>query len=892
MGFFIFLAVVYGIFLLVLPFLIGSFSGRMRRLEQSQRVLDTSLAKLERAALDVRYGKAPTAPTPPSVVEPAPLPEAAAPEHAEFEPKPRVAAAAAPTPRSKYAPPSEEALRSEASAAATSSASEGRGDDVFASAIAWLTGGHTLARVGVVVLFFGVAFLLKYAADQGLLPIELRLAGAALGGIVLLGIGWRLRERRRTYGMILQGGGIGIVYLTVFAAVSMYELVPPMPGQILMVVLVALAAGLAVLQNAQGLALFAVVGGFLAPVLISRGGSHVVLFTYYAILNAGILGMAWFRAWRALNLAGFLFTLVLGSLWGYRYYQPEFFSTTEPFLVLFFVFYVAVAILYAMRQPPDLKGYVDGTLVFGVPLVSAALQAALVRDFEYGLAISASVAGLFYVLLAAALWILGRESLRLLVEVFLSLGIAFGTLAIPFALDGQVTAAAWALEGAALVWIGVRQQRTLARLSGLGMQVAAGLAFLLATDVSGADVPVFNSLYLSGLMLAVGGGISAYHLYRGQENLSRDEPKSPHVLLWGLLWWFGAGLHEIWQHALADDRGPFSLVFVAASVAGCAWLERRLRWSHMRYPPMVLLPFMVLVAAFLFVPGDSNPFEGWGLLAWPLAVSVHYRLLWRFREEWTYREQMVSHVGALWLVLFLVSWEFAWHVERAMGVATTWPFVAWVLLPTLAVWVITARGDRLVWPLRALRTDYMMQGLAPVTLVIAGWVLYAFFQAGDPSPLPYLPVINPLELMQLAALFSLIVWSVQADVFQHLRSYIAALAFVVLNGIVARSTHFLSGVAYSAESLYDSALFQVATSIMWTILALGLTLIATRRRIRELWFVGTTLLGCVVVKLFLVDLAEVGTLARIVSFIVVGLLILLVAYLSPVPPGDEREQTA
>jgi uncharacterized membrane protein len=194
-----------------------------------------------------------------------------------------------------------------------------------------------VARIGIVILLLGVAFFLKYAVDRGWFPIELRLAGAALGGLALIATGWRLRARRLNYALILQGGGMGIVYLTVFAAVSLYNLMATVPGLVLMVVLVVLSSALAALQNARSLAILATIGGFLAPILISRDGSHVTLFSYYAVLNAGILGMAWFKSWRVLNLTGFVFTFVIGGAWGYQYYQPGYFGTTEPFLVLFFV---------------------------------------------------------------------------------------------------------------------------------------------------------------------------------------------------------------------------------------------------------------------------------------------------------------------------------------------------------------------------------------------------------------------------------------------------------------------------------------------------------------------------------------------------------------------------
>jgi len=215
----------------------------------------------------------------------------------------------------------------------------------------WLFGGNTVVRVGIVVLFFGVAFLLKYAADNDLLPIEFRLAGTALAATVLLALGWRLRARRAAYGLVLQGGGVGLLYLTVFAATKRYELLPVGAAFALMVAICALSAFLAIRQNAMSLATMGSAGGFLAPVLLSTGhGNHVALFGYYALLNAGIFAIAWFKAWRPLNLLGFVFTFTIGSLWGAMSYRPALFASTEPFLVLFFLMYVGIALLYAVRR--------------------------------------------------------------------------------------------------------------------------------------------------------------------------------------------------------------------------------------------------------------------------------------------------------------------------------------------------------------------------------------------------------------------------------------------------------------------------------------------------------------------------------------------------------------
>jgi len=235
----------------------------------------------------------------------------------------------------------------------------------------YFTGGNTLVRAGVVVLFFGVAFFLRYLAEHTHLPIELRLSGVALGAVVLLILGWRLRLKRRGYALALQGGAIGILYLTVFSALHLYSLLTPPVAFALLAIISALGATLAVIQGSLAVVLLAVTGGFLAPFLASKGpGSHVALFSYFLVLNTAILAIAWFRSWRMLNLAGFAFTFVLSTMWGVLQYRPQDFSSTEPFLVLFFLTYVAIAVLYSRRQAPTAQYYIDGAIVFGTPIAA------------------------------------------------------------------------------------------------------------------------------------------------------------------------------------------------------------------------------------------------------------------------------------------------------------------------------------------------------------------------------------------------------------------------------------------------------------------------------------------------------------------------------------------
>src|SRR5690606_27727938 len=110
---------------------------------------------------------------------------------------------------------------------------------------------------------------------------------------------------------------------------------------------------------------------------------------YYAVLNAAIFGIAWVRAWRVLNLLGFVFTWGIGLLWGVLSYHAGKWASTQPFLVLFFAFYLLIPILYARRRPMARRDLIDGCLVFGTPLVAFSLQAALLEGRPLSLAFCA-----------------------------------------------------------------------------------------------------------------------------------------------------------------------------------------------------------------------------------------------------------------------------------------------------------------------------------------------------------------------------------------------------------------------------------------------------------------------------------------------------------------------
>lgn len=768
-------------------------------------------------------------------------------------------------------------------------------DDPFSR---WLFGGNTLVRVGVIVLFFGVAFLLKYAADRGLVPIELRLTGVAVGGIALLFLGWRLRLKREGYALMLQGAGVGILYLTVFAALRLYRLLPPELAFGLLGGIAVFSALLAIAQNSRALAITGATGGFLAPILASTGaGSHVALFSYYALLNAGILLIAYYKAWRELNLAGFAFTFGIGLLWGAQYYRPELYSSTEPFLVLFFLLYVAIAVLFALRRAPRLTHYVDGTLVFGTPLVAFGLQAALVRGMEFGAAWSAFGLAAFYLALAGGLHARNRESLRLLVESFLALGIGFATLAVPLAFDGRWTSAVWAMEGAAIVWVGVRQGRLLPRIFGMLLQPAAGIAFLAGLDKSYAITPVLNSLYLGCVMLSASALFCARYLEHHRDRVSGAELWAARLMfVWGALWWFGGGLAEIRRHAPGAWGWHPHLLFFAGSCGAFGALWRKLDWDIARYAALAVLPLVAFVLlGMLDRPYlHRHPFAHHAYVGWLLAFAVHLALM-RAHEGRDESAIRWFHASGYWLLALVLSWEVGWQIDHYVEGRRIWPLIAWALVPGALIALFAARGDRMGWPVAAHRHAYLYAGALPLAVFLLAWVVFVNFASnGDPAPLPYVPLLNPLDLAQAGALLAVATWYLGVrkldlagarlpEAVTAIR-LMGAVLFLALNGVLLRTLHHYADVPFRLDAMWRSMLVQAAFSMFWSLLALAAMVAATRRGLRALWAGGAVLLGTVVAKLFLVDLASTGTVERVVSFISVGILVIVIGYFAPVPP--------
>ncbi|WP_299998161.1 DUF2339 domain-containing protein [uncultured Cedecea sp.] len=765
-------------------------------------------------------------------------------------------------------------------------------DGMVTSLIRWFMQGNPLAKLGIILLFLGLSFLLRYTVEHSLFPLELRLAATGLGAMALLGMGWRLRHKKPLYALILQGGATGVLYLTVFGAFHLWKMLPMTLAFALLVLICAASVGLAVLQKALSLALLASLGGYLAPLLLSTGGgSHVGLFSFYLLLSIGILAISAWQHWRELNLLGLLFTFGVGGLWGLQSYQPEFYLSCQLFLLANVILFGVLSVALSLRAQQKGKRIVDGVLLFAPPLIGFGMQYAITQDTRYGPALSALGFGALYITLA---WLALRRfpSLgKMFVLAAAVLGGAFVTLAIPLALSARWTSMAWALEGLGILWLGMQQQQRRMSYSGtalLLLSVLCGIKALDQTIVPLSLLTIFIVLSLCWL--------AASWLWRGDKL-----PLSLPLLIGGILFWLIALAGASMMAFGENQHAGFG---VLGGLALSIWLWRyganRLTWPELGLSVWLLWPAMWL--ALLSQIAQGHIFSaGWNNLAWFLALPSALLMLKLEADRAQQSISQVLHLALFWLLLLTVAIELWWFVDDLGWGMDAWRSGLLMAASALVILLVNQAIRRSLWPFNRWPALYGVFGVAPVLPVLVGLLLFANLQDGSVIYRGYLPLVNPLEEGAGFALLALWYYSHFAErhctaftcEIRHWRPLVfAGLGFWWLNGMLLRTLAWYGEVTWYFGDLWHSRLIQTTFTLFWMLTALVVMLWATRRHSRHEWLGGAALLGVVIVKLILVDSARGGGLARAIAFIGVAVLVLIIGYFSPLPPKAELPQNS
>jgi uncharacterized membrane protein len=106
--------------------------------------------------------------------------------------------------------------------------------------------------------------------------------------------------------------------------------------------------------------------------------------------------------------------------------------------------------------------------------------------------------------------------------------------------------------------------------------------------------------------------------------------------------------------------------------------------------------------------------------------------------------------------------------------------------------------------------------------------------------------------------------------------------------VVLRALHHYLATPYNQWQMWQDATIQLSFTLLWVSLAFICMLLASRRQLRSLWFFGGSILVLVTLKLVLFDLSHIGTLTRVISFLGAGLVMLVIAYIAPMPELEEK----
>lgn len=731
----------------------------------------------------------------------------------------------------------------------------------------FFTEGNILVRVGAILFLMGTGFLLKYAADHSLLPIEWRIISAFFVGCFFIVIGFFTARLPDAYGLVLQGTGLGINYITLYAGWYYYHFFSKTLTFSLMCVISLLGLMTAAIKNIQVMAVISLFGGFIAPIILSDGqGNYLSLLTYYLFLNFALVLTIYHRKWLLLCNLGFLFTFVISAYDGYWHWHQFDWQTLELYLLTFFFLYLFVA-----HQSESIL------LLTALPYLFLSLHLQLIAHLPYGNAISVAILSLIYYVLY-----------RVTPKPHLTIGtiyqfnaIFFSLLVIPFIFNVQWISCFWAMQGCALVWGSRVQQKSWMYLVGCTIQALANVNLFLSL----LAFPESTG-FIAIIVVAVGGLLTCFILEalypeEGEKNISQL------FFVVGILWWFlgeNYVFYTQYQYAIAIWCSLLWLIFSTNFSIFLYWkLNNWSRVAQLNSVGLMALITNILYAGCVYVPYDGvyayqvnihlfTNQAGWGwLLAFISLYFFQYILEKYSRLEVQKITQFHGYILAamVWISIYELYWLLeTYHFLNEIsgivaegGLCLCWLFIL-SYLP--------------FWPTNTHRKVYKQKGALAVAILFMLWGILINFTYAPSYPL--VPFLNPLDLTILIGGYLII-----KTVYNHLAYAFILFLFSWLNVVLFRTFHGYFAVPYEIESLLMDAMVQTGLSILWTVVGLVLAIYGSKQYKTLEWKIGAGLLLVVCVKLFIIDLSQASALMRIISFIGVGGLLLGVGFFAPYP---------
>jgi hypothetical protein len=753
-------------------------------------------------------------------------------------------------------------------------------------------GRRWITWVGAVVLFLSAAFFVKYAFDHGWLGPTARVILGVIVGLGALAAGDQfLRRKMLALGQGLTGAGLAILYVSLYAAYGFFD--PPLLSQpltfILMAVVTAGGMVLSAVHNALPISFLAALGGFLTPALFpSTGDPRDLLFAYILLLDLGILGLAFFRRWRAHDVLAFMGTAAYFTGWYFRYYSSEATTAATLWLGVFYVVFLIQPFVYHLRLATPIVRERFALAVSNAAGMFLWAYKILYQQHKHALALITLGMSASYLALGA----LTRRRIktdRRAVLGFIALSIMFVTAAVPIYLDFNGVTVTWAIKAPVLLYLAYRYAYFPARVMALApLALAAVRIFAVHWPLhKAAFTPVFNSDFGTAILVAAAGGAYAviHHLQRKNSSPTDQALKVSAGI--GSAFLALVVMHiEVWQWLKFSGNEHFlrwaaAFVWVAGS-AGFLAAGMKLRSYSARASGLVALVVAGILESWDYALGIDRSylliFNGRFLAALAAVLVVFsYAFIYRRSQEVCRPDEkdmsLPLYGVGIGLLVILASFEtWQWLTTH------DYYYMARCLLPFL--WVAGATGY-LGAGIRLQMPRLRVAGLA--ILSVAG-ILAARGYAFDADVL--YPYLNGRFLAAVAVVLMVFAYGFilrrlplvckpeERKTAKSLYGIAVALLLILLS--VETCQFFLKTIADPKRARWAA---QMSLSILWSVYATVVLAIGFRRKVRSLRLSALGLFGLTALKVVILDMAKVGEVYRIVSFLVLGVLMIGASYL-------------
>ena len=770
--------------------------------------------------------------------------------------------------------------------------------------IAWgrieeVVGKYWMLWGGVVLLFIGAALFLKYAFDRDWIGPggQVALAGIAGIGVACLGQ-YMIRRGLDTFGQALFGCGLMILYVTLFCSFNkhVYEH-PPIPNRVLVfslmcvVTIVGLAGSL--YNNARAIMIFALIGGFMTPVLVSTGvDTRDSLFTYILMLDLGVLAIAFYKKWRILDVLAFFSTCILFAGWFAQFYKPAAIVGTMVWLSAFYVVFLVLPFVYHVRSRTKV------TLErFVMTIVNAAFYFGycfyiLSPEHKTLFAIITALMGVVYLLMGALEMKRAQADAKTLFA-FIALAVTCIATAIPLHFEMNGITIGWTVLGGVVVYLGYVFSYRPARTFGFAVLLfAIGKVFVShwpeAQQHDKSFTMFFNAKFLILMFAPVGAGIVAgiHHWFKEHADRIDQVVKMVCALGAGLLFLTFVDV-EVgqWFVARSGGVGPRAgylsdcTTAILWSLGAAAFLAAGRR-SKSRITGIVAgLPLLVATVYVIGLYG-SGPGRAWWIILnarfWAAVVTLAatVALVLNFARD-RVRVSLLAVVGyAAVLLLHMELRRWVQHVSEHHSDATYLGMWSGVVM-----WTAGALAGIAVAKFHRLKDLYW--AAVPAFFFSALWAIALYV---NKLPVDSMLVLNMRFVSGLvfcAGLFAFAVVLLRnmeslGDGEQCLMGVIYWSALAALLILLSLEPHcWIHQFVPGKEANW---LARMSVTIVWALYGTAVLTMGFVKRERSLRLAGLGLLALTSLKVVIIDLSGAEEVYRILSFVVLAVLMIGSAY--------------